>query len=62
MKVETDLRAGGVLDDVSNEATGLVKGVNSLITEAGTEAQSLVNNANRSATSLWNCLSNAFSW
>jgi hypothetical protein len=58
MKVETDLRAGSVVDDVTNKATNFVEEVNSLFTEA----QSLVDNTNRSATSLWNCLSNAFSW
>ena len=62
MKVKTDLKAGGVVDDVTQQATGLVKDVNTWVSDAATEAQNLVDNTNRSATSLWNCLSSAFSW
>ena len=62
MKVETDLRAGGLVDDVTQSAGSVVETVNTFLSEASTEAQNLVDNTNRSATSLWNCLSNAFSW
>ena len=62
MKVETDVRAGGYLEDASSEAASLVQSVNSLVNEATAEAQSLVNNANRASTSVWNCLSNSLNW
>jgi len=61
MKVETDLRAGNVLDDAAQGANELMNQVNGFLTSASVEAEGLTNTVTTKATSLWNCLVNTFS-
>jgi hypothetical protein len=58
MKVETDLRAGGVLEDASNEINRFVADLEVLFQEANSEVQTLVDSTNQIVNSLGNCLSN----
>ncbi|MDX1438067.1 MAG: hypothetical protein R3335_14745 [Anaerolineales bacterium] len=58
MKVETDLRAGGVLEDANNEINNFVTGLEALLQEANAEGQTLFDSTNQIASSLSNCLSN----
>lgn len=61
MKVETDLRAGGVLDDAARQASETAGQVSSFLTEADQQAESLTTSVVNTATSFWNCLTNSLS-
>jgi len=61
MKVETDLRAGGVLDDATAEITKLTNDINAFFAEADKELLGLVNSANLAAMSAWDSVASSLS-
>ena len=61
MNVETDLRAGNLLTDASQEADQLVNQVSDFLASAGSQASGVTTTVTDKATSLWNCLYNTFS-
>ena len=61
MKVETDLRAGGVLEDAFGEIGLLIDNIEDLIAEADQDIKSLVAETNLAATSAWDAVSSSLS-
>ena len=61
MKVETDLRAGNLLADATQEADQIMSRVSEFVASAGQQAEGFTSTTTDKATSLWNCLSNTFS-
>lgn len=61
MKVETDLRAGGALEDALAEIGLLVDNIENLVTEADQDLMSLVNETNLAATSAWDSVASSLS-
>ena len=63
MKVETDLKAGGFLQDVEKTTGDAANQVSGFFSSAGTQAEGLTSAAKNSAitaknkaTAFWNCL------
>ncbi|MBN1148970.1 MAG: hypothetical protein JXA78_17055 [Anaerolineales bacterium] len=56
MKVETDLRAGGVLESAVNQAGQAANQVTGFVGQANQQAESFTSNLVNSITSFWNCL------
>ena len=61
MKVETDLRAGGVLEDALAEIGLLFDNIEGLIAEADQELLSLIDETNLAATSAWDAVGSSLS-
>jgi hypothetical protein len=59
MKVATDLKAGGFLQDASYEANKAVKQVSGYVNEAAREADNLTKTVSSTVSSVWNALSSS---
>ena len=59
MKVETDLKAGSVLEDAAQGASKAVSQATDFVAEAGQQADSLTNTVSSTASSVWNALSSS---
>jgi len=62
MKVKTDLKAGGLLQDVSEDASKYANQATDFVAKAGKEADQFTGQVSKSATSMWNCFRNSFNW
>jgi hypothetical protein len=56
MKVSTELKAGSLLQDVTNQAGAMVGQVSNFVTTANQQAQGLTTSLVDRVTGLWNCL------
>ena len=62
MKVKTDLKAGGILQEVSEDASKYVNQATDFVTKASSEADQFTGQVSRTATSMWNCFRNSLNW
>lgn len=58
MKVTTDLKAGGLLQDVSNQASQAYQQVSGFVSQANQQVADLSGAVVNKSTALWNCLTN----
>ncbi len=56
MKVETNLKAGALLENAATAATQVANDVGGFFTKAGQQAQGLTSGVVNKTTNLWNCL------
>jgi hypothetical protein len=61
MKVKTGFQAGNLLEDISQETSKAIDEVTRFVSEAGLEADQLVDNISGKASSFWACLNSTFS-
>ena len=59
MKVETDLKAGGFLEDATQGASSVAVKATDFVAEAGRQADSLTNSVSSTVSSVWNSLSSS---
>jgi F0F1-type ATP synthase membrane subunit b/b' len=60
MKVETELRAGALLESAMTQAGQAANQVSSFVNQANQQATNLTSTVVDKATAFWNCLNNAF--
>ena len=56
MNVHTDLKAGGLVDDATQEVDAVVQEALNFVNDAGQSAEGFTSTVSSKATSLWNCL------
>lgn len=56
MKVETNLKAGALLENAAHTATQAAGEVGGFFSKAGQQAQSFTSGVVNKTTNLWNCL------
>jgi hypothetical protein len=60
MKVETNLKAGGMLQDATYQAGNAVNQVSGFVSQANQQAENLTNSVVSTTKSLWNSVTGAF--
>jgi hypothetical protein len=60
MNVHTDLKAGGVLQNVAAQAEVAASQTAGFLSKANSQAQDFTSSLVNKTTALWNCASNAF--
>lgn len=61
MKVETNLKAGNLVNDTVGYARQTVDSVTGFVSSASQEANSVVGSVNKAANSAWNAVTGLFS-
>ncbi len=59
MRVKTELKAGSLLQDVSNQAGAAMGQVSNFVSTANQQAQGITTGVVDKVTGLWNCLTGA---